>query len=241
MSETRTANRKPRTVFPEKMLEVMGDPWFPEITTRLEKGAHIGPEDGDLHRSLLAGFLSFQTFYDVWGAELCRAPENYFYLVPSDGHFGDRRLDAAQMLVGQALVHYKLDPSTIDSPVTATQIATHIEHRLGSTERYFREFALVRRGSVPEGERRLRAMETVMKALRRLALLGFCEISNDQDPEDITVRPRVAAFRFAQPSIDSGGTEEGVLREVRTLVEQAKVAAESGEITADDESEGEGG
>jgi hypothetical protein len=114
---------KPEGVGGESLLAAMQDTRFPEVSHRLQRGVHIGPEDGMLMDFLDNHFATLRDFLALWGGTLVRSGEGYIHLVPGDRYHGAAQLGRHDMLVGMALAHMRTDPTLIGRGSSFDEIA----------------------------------------------------------------------------------------------------------------------
>jgi chromosome condensin MukBEF MukE localization factor len=215
---------KPEGVGGESLLAAMQDTRFPEVSHRLQRGVHIGPEDGMLMDFLDNHFATLRDFLALWGGTLVRSGEGYIHLVPGDRYHGAAQLGRHDMLVGMALAHMRTDPTLIGRGSSFDEIANRIERACGGAEEYLRVMVNRRRQSTVSGQRE-KAVESIGKSLRRLDSLGFCDIEDDIVRGNI-VYPRAAAMRFAEPARHAGGDEAQLTKVINHLKAQPKERAE---------------
>jgi chromosome condensin MukBEF MukE localization factor len=185
---------------------MMKDSRFPEVIHRLQRGVHIGPEDGVLHIFVEDNLGPLRNFLALWDAELVRSPDTYLYLVPSDRFHGTAQFSRQEMLVGQTLAQMRSDPALIGRGAPLADIALRIQGQCGGQEAFLRIVVNRKRRASVSGQQDT-AMELIQKAVRKLASYGFCQF--DEDPvRGLLVQPRVAAMRFAQYARMAGGDEE---------------------------------
>lgn len=178
-----------------KLEDVVSDPVFPEVDVALRRGRHVDRDDGDLYQLLVDAQDLLEEFYRRYHCELMQQSDGYFYLLPSGEQVSHRTLSAGEMLVGQTLALYYLDPAKLQSAgtCTRTQLLARLTGLVGVREL---AKALEPRRRNFDDERVVHAVirTKVGTALRRLASLGFADLL---DPE--TIRPRAAVMRFADP------------------------------------------
>lgn len=210
-----------------RLEEVVNDPVFPEVDVALRRGRHVDRDDGDLYHLLVDAQDLLEEFYRRYRCELVQQSDGYFYLLPLGEQVSHRTLSAGEMLVGQTLALYYLDPAKLQSAgtCTRTQLLARLTGLVG-----VRELAKAlepRRRSFDDE----RVVQGVIRtklgtALRRLASLGFAELL---DPE--TIRPRAAVLRFADPVRGLQDMEAALAR----LVASGRIAtSHDGDADADE-------
>jgi chromosome partition protein MukE len=178
-----------------RLEDIVSDPVFPEVDVALRRGRHIDRDDGDLYQLLVDAQDLLEEFYRRYRCELMQQSDGYFYLLPLGEQVSHRYLSAGEMLVGQTLALYYLDPAKLQTAgtCTRTQLLARLTSLVGVREL---SKALEPRRRNFDDERVVHgAIRTkVGTALRRLVSLGFADLL---DPE--TIRPRAAVLRFAEP------------------------------------------
>jgi chromosome partition protein MukE len=203
--------------------EVIADEHFPEVDLALRRGRHVGRDDGTVYDYLVDALDHLEPFYRRFGCELVQQADGYFYLLPSGDRLGRRQLSAGEMLVGQTLALLYLDPATLQHGglVRREALLQRLAGLVG-TETLVRTLNPRRR----KFDERI-AAETVRTkvgdALRRLAELGFIDVTDDG-----TIRLRAALMRFADPVRDSSDRDVALEQLVRR-----------GEVVLDDEDDEE--
>jgi chromosome partition protein MukE len=66
----------------ERLEEVIQDPLFPEVDLALRAGQHVDADDADRYAFLVAAQPHLEPLYIRYGAELVRAPDGFFFLLP---------------------------------------------------------------------------------------------------------------------------------------------------------------
>ena len=179
-----------------RLEDVVTDPLFAEVDIGLRRGRHINAHDGEQYGFLRDAQAWLEDFYGRYDCELRHAADGYFHLVPCGDRLGRARLSGAEMLVGQTLALFYLDPRTVS-----------VGGVLKDDELVRRLEALVGRGrliSELRGGRQKRSAErvdeegvrkAVTRALRSLDDLGFVAYSADERE----IRLYSALLRFAEP------------------------------------------
>lgn len=174
--------------------EIIADDHFPEVDLMLRRGRHIGRDDGTAYDYLVDAQALLESFYRRFSCELVQQSDGYFYLLPSGDRLGRRQLSAGEMLVGQTLALLYLDPATLQhgGNVGREVLLQRLSGLVGN-EVLVRTLNPRRR----KYDERV-AAETVRtqvgEALRRLADLGFVDVT-----DDARLRLRPALMRFAEP------------------------------------------
>ena len=178
-----------------RLEDVVSDPVFPEVDVALRRGRHVDRDDGDLYQLVVDAQDLLEEFYRRYRCELVQQSDGYFYLVPLGEQVSHRYLSPGEMLVGQALALFYLDPAKLQSAgtCTRTQLLARLLGLVGVREL---AKALEPRRRNFDDERIVHGVirTKVATALRRLASLGFAEFLDTE-----TIRPRAAVLRFAEP------------------------------------------
>lgn len=208
---------------------VVTDEHFAEVDVALRRGRHLGREDGILYDYLVEARAWLEPFYQQFGADLVQKSDGYFYLLPNSERLGRRQLSAAEMLVGQALALFYLDPTSLQTGGIIARDAL-LQRLLGlfGAERLFRILHPQKR----RYDERIAAEDvrkTVQRSLNRLAELGFVDNFDAKDKRargEATLRLRPALMRFAEPvrglEDRAAALERLVSRGEVTLVEAAE-------------------
>ena len=207
-----------------QLQDVILDADFPELDLALRRGRHIDRDDPAWYELLAQAQEHLEPLYRRYGCELVYKPDGYYYLLPTGDKISRRQLAAGDMLVGQALALLYLDPAAIErgGRVTMEELIAQLVAVLGS-DALIRAFN-PKRKRYDERVAQKTARARVAEAVRHLAALGFVDVTEEQ------IRLRPALMRFAEP--------------VRGLSEPAEALAKlvaQGEVTLDEEGEGEGG
>lgn len=211
----------------DRILIAMSDGRFPEVIHRLQRGVHVGPEDGMLHAFLEEQYVGVCDFLALWGGDLIRSADGYCHLIPSDRYHGVSQLTRHDMLVGMALAQLRTDPTLIGRGVSIPDLAIRIQRSCGGEDAYLRVMVNRRRAGTTAGQLD-KALEIITRSLRRLSVLGFCEI--DEDPvRGAMIKPRLAAMRFAEPAKMAGGDERQLRADLRDMAEAKRSAPTTAE------------
>jgi len=220
--------------------DAVGVDVFPDVDLALRRGRHIDRDDTDRYAFLVDASDVLEPFYRRYGCELIHKSDGYFYLLPIDDRLGRRHLSSAEMLVGQALALLWLDPVTVEHGgcVTRDQVLAELAGVMGA-ESLLRAMNPARRRRDERVEQE-NVRAKVQEAIRRLASLGFVELT-----DEARIRLRPALMRFAEPvrgaAAPAAALERLVAEGELVLVEQQSDAApEEDEDPGDCETEGPG-
>ena len=196
--------------------DVIMDADFPDLDLALRRGRHVDRDDAAWYSLLSDAQELLEPFYRRYGCELIHKTDGYFYLLPTGDKVSRKQLSATDMLVGQALALLFLDPAAIErgGVISQEEIVSQLSSVLGSD-------ALI--GAFSPGKRKVKderiaqrnVRQRVGEATRRLAGLGFVELSDDN-----AVRLRAALLRFAEPVRGLSEPAEALAK----LVAQGEVA-----------------
>ncbi len=180
---------------------------FPDVDLALRRGRHIDRDDVAWYAFLLDAQERLETFYSRFGCDLVHKSDGYFYLLPTNDQLGRRHLSAGEMLVGQALTLLYLDPSTAANGglVTREQVLGQLAAVMG-TDTLLTAFTGPKRKRFDERVAQETARSKVSEALRRLATLGFVEITEP----NVLLRPSL--MRFAEPVRGAAAPEAALER-----------------------------
>ena len=177
-----------------RLEEVVTDPLFAEIDIGLRRGRHVNGHDIEHYGFLRDAQAYLEDFYRQYDCELRHASDGYFHLVPNGDRLGRGRLSGAEMLVGQVLALFYLDPQTVSAGgvLKNSQVVQRLEALVGK-DRLIAEFRGRQKRNVErvdeEGVRR-----TIGSAVRKLGELGFVVYSMDEQ------QIRLCPPSFASPS-----------------------------------------
>lgn len=206
-----------------RLEDVVRDARFPDLDLALRAGRHIAADAFALYAFLTDAEPWLREFYDGFDCDLIRAPEQYWYLLPRTDRLGRRQLSRADMLVGMACALLLLDPATTrDRGRVARTRPLEMLQGLLDADGLARLLVGRRRTETVEAER---VRESIRKALKRLAGLGFVDL---QDGD--TLELKTPLLRFADPVRDSG--------DLRAALEQLIV---QGHAALEDEDAGDAG
>lgn len=228
---------------------VIADPLFPTLDQALRSGQHIDQHQPGAFQYLRLAQPWLEAHYARYGADLIYAPDGFFYLRPVGDRLPVSRLGAPEMLVGQSLALFYLEPATLEQGhVTQSQVMERLRDLLGE-EQLILGLLPRTRGYSARHRTEQRARQAVATALRRLTRLGFIR-ALDEDRFELGA----ALMRFAEPArgaedlhaavarLVSGGefdwegaapTEGGPLR----ALDGAEDGEEADEMDDDDEQE----
>ncbi len=193
---------------------VLNDDLFPEVDVGLRSGRHYNL-DGDVreYEFIQAAEEWLQGFYTRYGCRLAHGAEGYFYLLPDGALLGQKRLTAAEMLVGQTLALMRMDPAHLSryGRIAEEKLLGTLENLLGS-ERLFALRAPRARGRDRETDAE-KTREEVRRSLNGLQRLGFVERIAEGDLRHVI--PRASVMRFADPVRGGEETWQALDRLVR--------------------------
>lgn len=206
--------------------DVIMDADFPDLDLALRRGRHIDREDAAWYALLSDAQELLEPFYRRYGCELIHKTDGYFYLLPTGDKVSRKQLAATDMLVGQALALLYLDPAALErgGVVTQEEIVSQLSAVLGS-DALIGVFSPGKRKARDERIAQRNVRQRVGESVRRLAALGFVELSDEN-----AVRLRAALLRFAEPVRGLSEPAEALAK----LVAQGEVA-----LAPDEPEEGE--
>jgi chromosome partition protein MukE len=175
-----------------RLLNVLEDPLLPETDTRLRMGGHIAREDLRAYEFLVDAFPELGPWYERFGFDLQRAEAGFFYLRPLS-RTRRRVLGAAEMLVGQVLALFLLDPMVFaqSRSVRRDQLRDALQQLVGRPALLKRLLPRRRPRADAVADKGIR--EEVDRALRSLEKLGFVRLLGEN------IELRVPLFRFTEP------------------------------------------
>ena len=191
----------------QRLEDVVTDPLFAEIDTDLRQGRHVNREETERYGFLHDAQAHLEGFYRHYECELRWAVDGFFHLVPNGDRLGRRRLNGAEMLVGQALALLYLDPQTVRrrGMVENAQVVQRLETLVGRDRLI--AVLLPRRKRHDERVAQDSVREEIGKALRAFAGLGFVSTA---ETGEMRLRPSV--LRFAEPVRGLEDREEALAR-----------------------------
>jgi chromosome partition protein MukE len=210
--------------------DVVMDDAFPELDLALRRGRHIDRDDAAWYALLCDAQEQLELFYRRYGCELIHKTDGYFYLLPTGDKLSRKQLSPGDMLVGQALALLYLDPTALDRGgfITHEELVSQLSSVLGS-DVLIAAFNPTTNKKKKYDERiaQKNVRNRVAEAARRLATLGFVELSDD---EKLRLRPPL--MRFAEPVRAASEPAEALAK----LVAQGEVA-----LVPEDEAEADAG
>ena len=214
--------------------EALADEHYPEVDLALRRGRHIGRDDGTMYEYLIDAQALLEAFYRRFACELVQQSDGYFYLLPSGDRLGRRQLSVGEMLVGQTLALFYLEPATVQhgGVVEREALLQRLSALLG-TDALVRTLdpRRARRGKYDERLAAETVRSKVGEAVRRLGELGFVDVL-----DDARLRLRPALMRFAEPVRGLGDRNAALER----LIARGEVAVDEGErVTEEDGSSDE--
>lgn len=196
--------------------DVIMDADFPDLDLALRRGRHIDRDDAAWYSLLTDAQELLEPFYRRYGCELIHKTDGYFYLLPTGEKVSRKQLAATDMLVGQALALLYLDPAAVErgGVVSQEEVVSQLSAVLGS-DALIGVFSPGKRKVKDERIAQRNVRQRVGEAVRRLAVLGFVEVSDES-----SVRLRAALLRFAEPVRGLSEPAEALAK----LVAQGEVA-----------------
>ena len=210
------------------------DAVYPEVDLALRRGRHIDRDDTAWYAFLVDAEDHLAPLYRRFGCELIHRSDGYYYLLPTGDALGKRHLSSGEMLVGQALTLLYLEPKALENggTVTREEILGHLAGVVGVDSLVRAMNPKRRRYDERVAQETVRTK--VAEALRRLATLGFVEITPDE-----RVRLRPSLMRFAEPVRGAKAPEDALARLVAegelVLAEEEPSEEEPSEDSAVDE------
>jgi chromosome partition protein MukE len=191
----------------QNLNDVLDDPLFPEIDCQLRKGVHIGHEDITAYSFLQDASQFLRSFYKRYHCELVhdnKEEADFFFLSSYGDLLGNRKLSAAEMVVGMTLAYMLMDPEYISKKIPLDRLIFTMKGLMGNDE-YLLRMAPRFRGRDSEGDEQ-KAEKEVSRCLRRLEALGF--LSWPRSLGDIM--PKSPIFRFIAPARGLGNLDENI-------------------------------
>jgi chromosome partition protein MukE len=209
--------------------DVIMDADFPDLDLALRRGRHVDRDDAGWYSLLTDAQELLEPFYRRYGCELIHKTDGYFYLLPTGDKVSRKQLAATDMLVGQALALLYLDPAAVErgGVVTQEEVVSQLSAVLGS-DALIGVFSPGKRKAKDERIAQRNVRQRVGEAMRRLAVLGFVELS-----EENAVRLRAALLRFAEPVRGLSEPAEALAK----LVAQGEVALAPDDLDAESDSD----
>lgn len=205
------------------LLEALTDPRFVETDVRLREGGHIDDRDIDLFSFLDDARPHLEAFYDRYGCDLIRSVERYYYLLPRGAAFGQAKLSAGEMLVGQVACLLRLDPTSLRTAmrVPRARVVELLDQLLGQ-DRIGHALNPKRKRTAAVGADLIR--KEIDLALKTLARLGFVDLEGDD------LRLRAPLTRFLEPLPDG----DQAPRQLEELIAEGTLDPPDGEPPDDD-------
>ena len=152
------------------------DSKFPQIDVALRRGGHITRTDVVAYETLCQHFAELRQFYLGYGCLLVQHPNDFFFLVPSEGVIRSRELSKACMHVGIFLAAKARDPEITRTAgkISAAWLMQAIKASV-PRETLQQIYAPKQR----EASIDVRIAEEIEKALDTLARLNFIERQDD--------------------------------------------------------------
>jgi len=195
----------------QSLEDVITDPLFPSLDQRLRKGFHVDSDDIAEYELLEIAADRLEAFYAGYECRLVHGPEGYWYLLSEGDLLGYRRLNLAEMLVGQVLALMRMDPAWLSETgwIPRTKMLETLENLLGR-ERLGAALAPRRSGRDHHADER-KIREAVDKAIRGLEALGFLRLR----AETGELLPRRSLMRFVGPVRDSADPADALRQLIR--------------------------
>ncbi|MCB9526098.1 MAG: chromosome partition protein MukE [Myxococcales bacterium] len=210
---------------------VIAEDAFPRLDQALRSGRHVDRRSPADYQFLEDAAVFLEPHYRRYGADLVQTSDGYFYLRPVGERLPARRLTPAEMLVGQTLALYHLEPATLETgTVSLGQLLERLRDLLGN-EVLVTALNHRRKATAAQHLAERKARADVVRALRRLAALGFVDLlENDQ------IGLRDALMRFVEPVRTAPDLSEAL----QALVRRGDVALpDEGELDDDEVDEDE--
>ena len=179
--------------------DVIMDPDFPDLDLALRRGRHVDRDDAAWYALLSDAQEQLEEFYRRYGCELIHKTDGYFYLLPTGDKISRKQLAPTDMLVGQALALLYLDPANVErgGVIAHEDLVAQLSSVLG-TDALIAAFnpgtGTGKRKKYDERIAQRNVRSRVAEAVRRLAAMGFVDVTEDE-----RVRLRPALLRFAEP------------------------------------------
>lgn len=221
----------------QDLAAVIDDPLFPRLDQALRSGHHVDDHEPAVYHYLMEAQPWLEPHYLRYGADLVHAPDGFFYLRPIGDRLPTRLLKPAEMLVGQALALFSLEPVTLEVGfVTTSQLLERLRDLLGDRLPQALKPKLSAKAARHRAEREARS--AVRGALTTLQGLGFVALDDER------IRLRSGLMRFVDPARGSEDLAE-TLAELMQIGElEVDLSAEAsgaplGDETHDESSEEE--
>ncbi len=172
---------------------VIADPLFPRLDQTLRSGHHVDDHEPAVFHYLIEAQPWLEPHYLRYGADLVLAPDGFFYLRPIGDRLPTRLLKPADMLVGQALALFSLEPLTLEVGfVTTQQLLERLRDLFGERLPQALKPKLSAKSARHRAEKEARS--AVRGALITLQGLGFVAL------DDTRIRLRSGLMRFVDPA-----------------------------------------
>jgi chromosome condensin MukBEF MukE localization factor len=174
-------------------LEIFYDKRFPAIDVALRKGFHFTEDDLDSWHFLVKNKQILSDFYSRYQAELLYDTEGFIYLSAFDSLFKQQKLRPSDMIVGQVLALYLVDPTILRNggKVRKEDVISRISHLIPSEQiPYLFYAARTRKARTDLDDIKLK--EAIEKSIRLLESLGFLSLDREE-----LIRPHSSIYRFA--------------------------------------------
>lgn len=191
--------------------DVVAHEAFPEVDLRLREGGHVDDLDLEMFTFLEDARPFLEQLYERFGCQLVRSVDGYYFLRPRGDRFGQRKLSAAEMLVGQVLCLLRMDPGSLRTSwrVKRARVLEVLEQLVGA-ERL--GLALKpRRGRRLKAVQEERIRDEINAAIKTLARLGFVVVE-----EGDTLRLRTSLLRFLEPVTEQPSPADALGDLIRT-------------------------
>ncbi len=217
--------------FPD-LAAVIADEAFPRLDQALRSGGHIDAQHPADYQFLVDASPWLEPHYRRYGADLVHAADGFFYLRPVGERLPARRLSPAEMLVGQVLALFALEPATLEAgAVTRGQLLERLRDLVGNDALLVALNPRRRGGRATVHRAEANARRDVSTALRRLARLGFVDLLD----EDL-IGLRDPLMRFVEPARGAEDPAEALAALVRVgevAIEDPDAVAPAGPADAD--------
>lgn len=177
--------------------DLLLDPLFPEIDTKLKAGWHCDEEEIKEFEFITRNLDKIEMFYELYGYEVLYATEGFYYLKPVSKEIKTYFLGMESMVVSQFLALMRMDPQYLEAAgyFDLQELLEKIELMLGQKQ-ISRIFLKRKREKSHFGEQDAQNFsQSVKKSLRELSRYGFVSIN----PEFTRIYPRKPIFRFIDP------------------------------------------
>ncbi|MEI8027885.1 MAG: chromosome partition protein MukE [Pseudomonadota bacterium] len=173
--------------------DIFCDKRFPAIDVALRKGFHFTEDDLDSWQFLVKNKTLLSDFYARYNAELLYDSEGFIYLSAFDSLFKQQKMRPSDMIVGQVLALYLVDPTILRTggKIKKEDVISRITHLIPSEQiPYLFYAARTRKARTDLDDIKFR--ESIEKSIRLLDSLGFLSVDRDD-----MIRPHTSIYRFA--------------------------------------------